>query len=181
MHDNRSEAATPGFEFLFEGVPAVDIGLPAINSNPPKKQQHKNTPSNNKINNTGLIYYRTLLFDGRGEKLLLNLTVFGKARDPHRGIKTLSRDNESVRAQELCQSRGGRPGLPSLRPVLNWANVCLPNILRTVRRTMIRFLIELLVRRTWFGQFDELCFVLSWLVMRCKLQPDLAADAQQTA
>ena len=28
---------------------------------------------------------------------------------------------------------------------------------------MIRFLIELLVRRTWFGQFDELCFA-NWLV-----------------
>ena len=42
-----------------------------------------------------------------------------------------------------------------LKPVLNWANVCSPNILRTVRRTMIRFLIELLVRRTWFGQFDD--------------------------
>ena len=36
-----------------------------------------------------------------------------------------------------------------LNPVqLNWASVCSPNILRTVRRTMIRFLIELLVRRT---------------------------------
>ena len=68
-----------------------------------------------------------------------------------------------------------------LKPVLNWANVCSPNILRTVRRTMIRFLIELLVRRTWFGHFDELYFVLNWLVMRCKLRPELAADAQQTA
>ena len=38
---------------------------------------------------------------------------------------------------------------------LNWAKVCSPNILRTVRRTVIRFLIELLVRRTWFGQFEE--------------------------
>ena len=37
--------------------------------------------------------------------------------------------------------------LTSLKPVLNWANVCSPNILRTLRRTMIRFLIELLVRR----------------------------------
>ena len=45
---------------------------------------------------------------------------------------------------------------------------------------MIRFLIELLVRRTWFGQFDELYFVLNWLVMRCKLRPELAADAQQS-
>ena len=42
-----------------------------------------------------------------------------------------------------------------LKPVLNWANVCLPNIFRTVRRTMIHFLIELLVRQTWFGQFKE--------------------------
>ena len=43
----------------------------------------------------------------------------------------------------------------SLKPVLNRANVCSPNILRTVRRTMICFLIELLVRRTWFGQFEQ--------------------------
>ena len=68
-----------------------------------------------------------------------------------------------------------------VKPVLNWANVCSPNILRTLRRTMIRFLIELLVRRTGFGRFDELYFVLNWLVMRCKLRPELAADAQQTA
>ena len=67
-----------------------------------------------------------------------------------------------------------------LKPVLNWANVCSPNILRTLRRTMIRFLIELLVRRIWFGQ-SKLYFVLNWLVMRCKLRPELAADAQQTA
>ena len=65
--------------------------------------------------------------------------------------------------------------------VLNWVNVCSPNILRTVRRTMIRFLIELLVRRTRFGQFDELYLVLNCLVMRDKLRPELAADAQQTA
>ena len=64
-----------------------------------------------------------------------------------------------------------------LKPVLNWANACSPNILRTVRRTMIRFLIELLVRRTWFGQFGELYFVLNRLVMRCKLRPELAADS----
>ena len=68
-----------------------------------------------------------------------------------------------------------------VKPVLNWANVYSPNILRTVRRTMIRFLIELLVRRTWFGQFDEFYFVFNWLVMSCKLRPELAADAQQTA
>ena len=68
----------------------------------------------------------------------------------------------------------------SHKPVLNWANVCSTNILRTVRRTMIRFLIELLVHRTWFGQ-SKLYFVLIWLVMTCKLRPELAADAQQTA
>ena len=55
-----------------------------------------------------------------------------------------------------------------------------PNILRTLRRTMIHFLIELLVRRIWFRQ-SKLYFILIWLVMRCKLQPELAADAQQTA
>ena len=35
-----------------------------------------------------------------------------------------------------------------VKPVLNWANVCSPNILQTVRRTTIRFLIEFLLRRT---------------------------------
>ena len=75
----------------------------------------------------------------------------------------------------------GSLSIISLKPVPNWANVCSPNILRKVRRTMIRFLIELLVRRTWYGQFDELYFVLNWLVMRRKLRPELAADAQQTA
>ena len=52
-------------------------------------------------------------------------------------------------------------------------------MVRTVRRTMFRFLTEILVRRTWFRQFDELYFVLKWVVMRCKLQPELAAEAQQ--
>ena len=79
------------------------------------------------------------------------------------------------------KKRGFRSVLISVKPVLNWANVCSPNILLTVRRTMIRFLIELLVRRTWFRQFDELYFVLKWLIMRCKLRPELAADAQQIA
>ena len=59
--------------------------------------------------------------------------------------------------------------------------VCSPNILRTVQRTIIYFSVELLVRWTWFGQVDKLDFVLNWLIMRCKLQPKLAAKAQQTA
>ena len=88
----------------------------------------------------------------------------------------------SVALSGTLRSRYGDPHEHSfLKPVLNWANVCSPNILRTVRRTVIRFLIELLVRRTWFGQFDKLYFVLNWLVMRCKLRPQPAADAQQTA
>ena len=51
-----------------------------------------------------------------------------------------------------------------------------------VRRTYFRQfdVIELLVRRTWFGQ-SKLYFILNWLVMGCKLRPELAADAQQTA
>ena len=70
--------------------------------------------------------------------------------------------------------------LPPLKPVLNWANICSPNILRTLRQTMIRFLIELFVRRIWFGQ-SKLYFILNWLVIRCKLRPELTADALQTA
>ena len=41
-----------------------------------------------------------------------------------------------------------------------------PNILRTVRRTIIRFLTQLLVRPTWFAQFDELYFVLAYNEMQ---------------
>ena len=55
-----------------------------------------------------------------------------------------------------------------------------PNMLWTLGWTMIRILIELLVCRIWFGQ-SKLYFILNWLVMRCKLRPELAADAQQTA
>ena len=65
----------------------------------------------------------------------------------------------------------------SIKPVLNWVNVCSPNILE---HTMIRFIIEILVRRICFGQY-RLYFILDWLVMRCKLKRELVADAQQTA
>ena len=68
------------------------------------------------------------------------------------------------------------PLLTSLKLFLNWANVCSPNIIRTVRRTMIRFLIELLVPRTWFGQFDEIYFFLNWLVTRSKLRPEFCGS-----
>ena len=57
----------------------------------------------------------------------------------------------------------------ALRVNVYWVNVCSPNILRTLRWTMIHFLIELLVHRIWFGQ-SKLYFILNWLVMRCKLR-----------
>ena len=71
--------------------------------------------------------------------------------------------------------------LRSVSQFLTGRIVCSPNILRTDRRNIIRFLTELLLRRTWFRQFDEICFVLNWLIMRCKRRPGLAAEAQQTA
>ena len=86
----------------------------------------------------------------------------------------------SVLIQHLYGRVLGTKTFTLLKPVLNWANVCSPIILRTLQRTVIRFLIELLVRRIWFGQ-SKLYFILNWLVMRCKLRPELAADAQQTA
>ena len=73
------------------------------------------------------------------------------------------------------------PSGRALRPFLIGRTVCSLNILRTVRRTIIRFLPELLVCRIRFGQSDEFYFVFNWLIMRCKLRPELAADAQQTA
>ena len=80
-------------------------------------------------------------------------------------------------AQEKRQALHGE--MP-LSPFLTGRMFVRPNILRILRRTMICFLIELLVRRIWFGQSKLYC-ILNWLVMRCKLRPELAADAQQTA
>ena len=62
----------------------------------------------------------------------------------------------------------------ALSPFITGRMFVRPNILRTLRRTMIR-LIELLVRRIRFGQ-SKLYFILNSLVMRCKLRPELAAD-----
>ena len=83
---------------------------------------------------------------------------------------------QSVARRRCRKETLGEWSIPrsSVKPVLNWAIVCSPNILRIVRRAMIRFLTELLVHRTWFGQ-SKLYFVLNWLVMRCKLRP--AADS----
>ena len=82
-----------------------------------------------------------------------------------------------------CSNHWAIPAPPSgkaFSPFLTGRMFVRPNILRTLRRTMIRFLTEHLVRRIWFGQ-SRLYFILNWLVMRCKLRPELAADAQQTA
>ena len=73
-----------------------------------------------------------------------------------------------------------QPMPKELSPFLTGRMFLCPNILRTLRRTMIRFLTELLLCRIWFGQ-SKLYFILNWLVMRCKLRPELAADVQQTA
>ena len=51
--------------------------------------------------------------------------------------------------------------IQSIKPDPNWAN-----ILPKVRRTIIRFLTQLLVRPTWFAQFDELYFVLAYNEMQ---------------
>ena len=51
-----------------------------------------------------------------------------------------------VQLAQLASDVSGRGLVSTIKPVLNWANVCSPNILRTVRRTMTRFLIEFLVR-----------------------------------
>ena len=51
-----------------------------------------------------------------------------------------------------------------------------PNIFRSFHWTLLCFLIELTVHWTWFGHFDEQYFILNWLIMRCKLQPELVAE-----
>ena len=88
--------------------------------------------------------------------------------------------------RDAAVQRGGTDTVEILRPLIDKVvsckarsitgrTVCSPDLIWTVRRTIIRFLIELLVRRTWFGQFDELCFVLNCAIMRCKLRPELVA------
>ena len=56
------------------------------------------------------------------------------------------------------QPRDGR-AIKKISPFLTGRMFVRPNILRTLRRTMIRFLIEHLVRRIWFGQ-SRLYFIL---------------------
>ena len=70
------------------------------------------------------------------------------------------------------------PTVNWLMPVLNWANVCSPNILWTLWQTMIRFLIELLVHRIWFGQ-SKLYFILNWLVFCNEMQASARTCGRQ--
>ena len=42
------------------------------------------------------------------------------------------------KCNEKCRAR--------LKPVLNWANIASPNIVRSIRRTLLRFSIELIIR-----------------------------------
>ena len=95
-------------------------------------------------------------------------------------VHVLQNENNSVKFQALVYDISSpataivvcEPVWPSGKPALNWANVCSLNILRTVRRTMIRLLIELLVRRTWFGQFEEFtCSQLACNEMQASARP----------
>ena len=79
------------------------------------------------------------------------LVAFPKERERER-----QRQRDRERERENSNSKTLILKDSCVKPVLNWANVCSPKTLRTVRRTMIHFLIELLLRRTGFGQFDEL-------------------------
>ena len=72
----------------------------------------------------------------------LNVSA-GSDGQSHRTVST--NHNLSEEKGEPKRYRTEVLPLTSLKHVLNWANVCSPNILRTVRQTMIRFLIALLV------------------------------------
>ena len=82
-------------------------------------------------------------------------TTFEEKGEPKQ-IRTEVLPLTSLMPYQLGQTGSRRLLECCFKTVLNWANVCSPNILRTVQRTMIRFLIELSVRRTWFGQSKTL-------------------------
>ena len=108
--------------------------------------------------------------------------------ESHFNVSLIVRGKVTRQRPQTTTFEGSRSGfeparslcLPALSPFLTGRMFVRPNIHRTLRRTMIRFLIVLLVRRIWSGQ-SKLYFVLNWLVMRCKHRPELAADAEQTA
>ena len=69
----------------------------------------------------------------------------------------------------------------NIKPVLSWVNCLFAEPSTDSSTNYDSFLNWILVRRTWFEQFNELCFVLNLLLMRFKPRPELAAEAQQTA
>ena len=99
------------------------------------------------------------------------------ARSVHRGLNYES----GLKREAGLNLKAIDNGPGEVSPFLIGRTFASPNIVRSIRRTLLRFLIEFIVRRTWFGQFDELYFVLNWLIMTCKFRPEPAAEAQQTA
>ena len=84
---------------------------------------------------------------------------------------------------DLCLCLGSEFLLQPLSPFLTARTVNSPNILRKVRRTIIRFLIEF--RRFFFAEHGSnsstnYTSFLNRLIMRCNVRPKLAAEAQQT-
>ena len=59
-----------------------------------------------------------------------------------------------IRSVYCSESTPVWPSGKALNPFLTGRMFVRRTILRTLQRTMIRFSIELLVRRTWFGHFD---------------------------
>ena len=129
---------------------------------------------------------------------LMNITLCKQRHPCTRVLCVVSEAKFTVRDESwvalsrvamLCNRADFKPGqdnVPVLRrfvtikPFLTGRMFVRRTYFGPLRGTMIRFLIELLVRRIWFGQ-SKLYFILKWPVMRCKLRPELAADAQQTA
>ena len=127
---------------------------------------------------------------GRSLHLIISplRTKHSSSNCPHHVRRTMRSIKKRRKVRRILRTMFGeatlRPvknGLKALSPFLIGWTFASPNIVRSIRRTLFRFLLELKVRRTWFGQFDELHFVLNWLIMRCKLRPELATVAQQTA
>ena len=52
--------------------------------------------------------------------------VFPRPENPLEVYYRRDEGKELVVQGAVCESRGGRPGLAVLKPVLNWANVCSP-------------------------------------------------------
>ena len=109
-----------------------------------------------------------------------NRTMQGLHSDLPKDIKwihliaqgSVQRGPETLISASAVLHRVGGCWSVALSPFLTGRMFVGPNILRTLRRTMIRFLIELLVRRIWFGQ-SKLYFILNWLQWDASFGPNL--------